>query len=1166
MHSWGPSCIRKWLCLGFHLALILTCSQTFCGTLYAQSTFGAVLGTAKDPSGSYVSNAQVKLVNTGTNAVRQEVTDAEGRYQFNNVDVGSYQLKIEAAGFRDTSFDPFNLAARDTKRIDVTLQVASEATTVQVEAVATIQTEVSNVAETKGSVELTDLPVAIGTRASGSTSAFSTLTAQPGVQIDNSNNISVAGAGPSQLSMSVDGISTIGPGTLGPLGELFPSFNSIEEIKISETLNPAEYGGVADITTVTKSGTNHFHGGLFENVQNTAFNAADTFSHIVTPVKMNNFGAYLGGPVLLPKLYNGRDRTFFFGSYEVLRLPKSYQFVESVPTLAMRSGDLSAFLDPNQSGGGPANELTNYPGNIIPKAQLNAFGQRLLNFFYPAPNYGPSGAIVNNYLATYPTPVNSAQGDIRVDEVLTPKHTVYARYSYKNRRVTNYPTIDGNPGSPLPGVLQNPQIYNSLTIAHSWVVSPSMVNELRGGFSKYRQGASTGLSTQEAVDELGLTSGPGGLPGPIPPGDITPTVRLGGFLGSRPGADYTNPSQSTIQVLDTFTWTRGKHTFKFGADFRHLDSLFTQVFADDRLGSYVFNGSNLYSYLNPNAQVAQPVDGIAGLLLGYPDSTTIATVVNPNTDAHSNHYALFAQDDLKISQSLTLNLGLRWEYHPAFQDSQNNLANFDPYYTSSSANAAVIIPNQAAFANLNPAFTASIAPIPVITAAQAGVPQGLRYSSKRDFAPRIGFAWSLNKKTVLRGGYGRFIETLLSGSAIDGWAVSSSDIAGFTNSVGGDGNPVYSLPNSYPSNIAQYGSQSFDLAAEVKFKDPIVEQWNLTLERDLGHGVGVRASYDGNHGYNLPMTANYDQPPVNTLGYFAPATQAAIPYPSLLLIATSTNLGLANYQAGTFSVRKRSSSLQFEGSYTLTKDLTNLAGCSVGGASAYTSEFTPTAALCDPSKPGLDYGNASYLRRNRFLTTFLYELPAGRGKTLLGNSGGVVDGIVGGWVLSGVLVFQSGPFMSVGTLSDPSGTGFNIFGGGTFSGIGGRADSVAGVNPYKGKSLAQWINPAAFADPCALCGVGGNPPAIGRFGNAGSGSVVGPGTQAVSLSLLKRITVREQSRLEFGLQVANAFNHPNYAPPNTLTLGQSGFGAVTAMQSAEGVGPRQVQLAGRLTF
>ena len=295
MHSWGPSCIRKWLCLGFHLALILTCSQTFCGTLYAQSTFGAVLGTAKDPSGSYVSNAQVKLVNTGTNAVRQEVTDAEGRYQFNNVDVGSYQLKIEAAGFRDTSFDPFNLAARDTKRIDVTLQVASEATTVQVEAVATIQTEVSNVAETKGSVELTDLPVAIGTRASGSTSAFSTLTAQPGVQIDNSNNISVAGAGPSQLSMSVDGISTIGPGTLGPLGELFPSFNSIEEIKISETLNPAEYGGVADITTVTKSGTNHFHGGLFENVQNTAFNAADTFSHIVTPVKMNNFGAYLGG-------------------------------------------------------------------------------------------------------------------------------------------------------------------------------------------------------------------------------------------------------------------------------------------------------------------------------------------------------------------------------------------------------------------------------------------------------------------------------------------------------------------------------------------------------------------------------------------------------------------------------------------------------------------------------------------------------------------------------------------------------------------------------------------------------------------------------------------------------------------------------------------------------
>jgi hypothetical protein len=459
---------------------------TGCHAAFGQSTFGTVLGTVKDPSGSFVPRAKVQLINTGTNAVRDEESGTDGRFQFNNVDVGNYQLKVEASGFQTTTYQTFELAARDTKRVDIDLQVASQATSVTVEAVATIQTEVSNVAETKGSLELTDLPVAIGTRAAGSTSAFSTLTAQPGVQIDANNNVAVAGAGPSQLSVSVDGISTVGPGQLGALAELFPSFNSIEEIKISETLNPAEYGGVADITTVSKSGTNEFHGGLFENVQNTDFNAADTFSHIVTPVKMNDFGVFLGGPVILPGLYNGRNKTFFFGSYEVLRLPKSFQIVQTVPTQNMRNGDLSAYLDPTQPGGGPDNLLSNYAGNVIPKSALNPFSQSLLNFFYPLPNYGPPGTFVNNYLDTYATPINSAQGDIRVDQVISPKHTVYARYSYKNRRVTNYPVdLSGRPGSPLLGETENPQIYNSMTIAYNWVISPSLVNELRGGFSKY---------------------------------------------------------------------------------------------------------------------------------------------------------------------------------------------------------------------------------------------------------------------------------------------------------------------------------------------------------------------------------------------------------------------------------------------------------------------------------------------------------------------------------------------------------------------------------------------------------------------------------------------------------------------------------------------------------
>ena len=247
----------------------------------AQSTFGTVLGTVKEPSGAVVPNAKVEIVSQGKSTVKATVTDQSGTYQFVNIDAGSYTVSVEAVGFQKVEFSPFELSARETMRLDADLKLATQQKNVNEESAveAVVQTDASNISVSKGSLELTNLPVAITTRSSGSTSAFSTLTAQPGVQTDASGNISVAGTTPSQLSITIDGISSVGPGSLGALGELFPSFNAIEEIKISETLNPAEYGGVADITTVSKSGSNQFHGGAFENLQNSAMNAAVTFSH-----------------------------------------------------------------------------------------------------------------------------------------------------------------------------------------------------------------------------------------------------------------------------------------------------------------------------------------------------------------------------------------------------------------------------------------------------------------------------------------------------------------------------------------------------------------------------------------------------------------------------------------------------------------------------------------------------------------------------------------------------------------------------------------------------------------------------------------------------------------------------------------------------------------------
>ena len=543
------------------MAAWLCASQTF-----AQSTFGTLIGTVKDPSGSVVAGCIVSATNAGTSAKRSTITDKAGDYVLVNMEPGTYEIAIQAPGFQTSAFKGIELLSRQTVRTDGALAVAGQAQSVSVnsEAEAIITTEVSNLAEVKTGRELEDLPVAIASRGLGSTSPITTLTTQAGVQTDSSGNLSVAGSKPSMLSVSIDGISTMSPRNEGPIAELFPSFGAIAEIRVSEVNNAAEYGGISDITTISKSGTNSLHGGLFENLQNTALDARNPFSAAVTLVKMNNFGGFLGGPVVLPHLYHGKDKTFFFVDYEGLQLPRQQFIEESVPSLALRNGDLSVYSGAIKDGW--CNIL---PGNQVPASLMSPVAKAALQYLFPLPNTGAPNAIVNNYAVNFPTPISSNQEDVRIDQNISPRQTAFFRATYKTRSIVNAPL---STGTVLAGGLNQPERDYAFTLAYNFVVTPTIVNELRLGVSGTSVITSDSANAPLLTKEIGIT-----LPQP-PIGNITPTFSINGFqaTGSTPSGITLGKTQ---QLIDNVTWTRGSHTLKSGGDVRVVGSYLSNGFA-----------------------------------------------------------------------------------------------------------------------------------------------------------------------------------------------------------------------------------------------------------------------------------------------------------------------------------------------------------------------------------------------------------------------------------------------------------------------------------------------------------------------------------------------------------------------------------------------------------
>jgi len=1136
------------------LVSLLACVLSSGISAFAQSTFGSIVGTVKDQSGSVVPGATVTLVNQGTSATRTATSSASGNYEFINLDAGTYQVSIAASGFKDAVFDHLVLQARDTQRIDASLTIGAASQTVEVQAAGdVITTDQSSLATTKTGHELVDLPVAVYSRSNGSTSPLLTLTTEPGVQVDDNSNLVIAGTTPALMSFTIDGISSVNVENSGPIAELFPSFNSISEIRVSETNNNAEYSGVADVTTTSRAGTNQYHGGVFENLENTALTAGNPFTGRPT-IHMNNFGGFGGGAVRIPKLYNGRDRTFFFGSYEGLRLPRQFPLVESFPSADMRNGSLWNYLSAQGANAGLSGPLPifNYDGTPIPctgpsncSVPVSPVAANVLKYLMPVPNTGPSISYQNNYSTNFPAPISSNQFDIRIDQNITSNQSIYGRYTWKNRSVVTAPQGScgscSNDGSPLVGPYNQPEEDRGLTVAYNYTISANLINEFRGGFNSIRSSTLLDFSANTLINQIGIT----GIP-EIPTTAVAPNIQIVPFTQTG-GTNTTHQQSKIIQLLDNLTWIKGRNTFKFGGDVRRLTDHDENVFGNTRLGQYTFNASSAVG-----STIGDPY---TEFLLGYPDATVLSQVTNPAMNGLGYSYAGFAQDDWKVTPYLTLNLGFRYELHPPLEDTHSNTAAFVPDYNQNGIHGAVAVANAQGLSYTNPGFAASIAPTPILTAAQAGLPNKLRYTYKGDYGPRIGFAWrpNHNDSTVIRGGWGRFIESPLGFSLVSGWAVSASFVP--TYNQGYDPNtglPLLSFPSPFPANLNPPGTASFEYAFPIKYIDPSVQQWNLTFEHDLGHDLGMRLSYTGSHGSNLEAFNDLNQVQANSLGWSSPQIQATLPYPIWGIIQSVVNQPLSNYNSYTGLVEKRMShGLQLQASYVLTRDLSN-----EGGANPTSFVAAGGNYMTDRFHPSLDYGNVNFDRRHRVLTTFLYTLPFGKGETFLPNSGRLMDALVGNWQLGGVTVFQSGVFLTpTETSTDPAGTNVLNVAGVT------RADVVSGVSPRAVGGLTNpagpvFLNPGAFAVPASN---------IGRFGNASVGSVVGPGTDSVSLSLIKSIKITEQLQFQFGAQASNALNHRNFDLPN-MGVDQPGFGTISGLQTAEGAGPRNVEITGRISF
>jgi hypothetical protein len=1071
--------------LVFTAAMLLACVP---GTLLAQFTQGSIVGRVTDPTGAPVSDAVVTVRNEGTNFVRSIRTEAGGDYRVAGLEAGFYQVTVALPGFKTFEQTRIDVVSGQNKRVDVQLEVGEVNTRVTVEGGLTqVDTESATLSNLKTARDFAELPLSVFGRGWAN---ITNVTA--GIQ--SASGFEVNGARDTANNFTADGISVNDMISSRNTANGFSGdIETFQEIRILTSNSSAEYAQVAQFSAVSKAGTNDAHGALYWGNFNSAFSArAWSDRQPVSFTNHNMFAANGGGPVYIPKLYNGRNKTFFFASYSGARYRVGNRLFLIVPTAAMRRGDFSELtgrvnlVDP-LNGGQP------FAGNRIPQERLSPVALKLQELLYPLPNQPGQGAfgVANNYYADPGGRYDSDVYSFRVDQRISDSNLLFVRVGLTMKNGDTY--LGGlNNGYGSGSILSNIP-GRSVVISDTHSFSPALVNEFKLGFNRT---FSESFDYNYGVDVLSQL----GIQGIANPGD-DPSIRsmpqfsFGGAIpiAASTGRSRSYTAQNTYQLIDNMSWFRGRHTVKAGADIRRL-----QVNNDssplNARGQYVFD------------------DRLTGLayanfLLGWPSSAARG-IARPAAYPRSTYSGFYVQDDFKLHSRVTLNFGIRYEYQTPWVEKFNRMFTFDPT-TGSMVVAGSSIPTD---------LIASVAAtLPIVTASSAGLPErSLMFSDNNNWNPRIGVAVRPfgDTTTVVRAGYGlytQFWPGLLALNATGGpWQSTESFI------IENPTKPNIQFPNPFRTTSSFSGVQTIS-GLSPRFPNELTQQWNASFGRQI-LGIALDVGYVGTRALNIPYTEDLNLLRPSTV----PFSAARRPYPRF----NSTNY----VQTGGSSIyhgliiqadRRMSRGLWFNINYTLAKALTDVDLRSYATGSQQNQYARYLERADDPN-----------IRRQQLRFSYVLDIPYGRGRRFGNTLIRPLDFVIGGWQLAGITTMMTGARLSpTYSNADPAGTGQ----------VSGRPDRVGNGNLDSDAMRDLIRNRQPIFDRSAFALPANN---RGFYGNSARYFLTGPGSSIWNVGIHKNWAITERARTQFRWEMFNAFNRANFNNPTTNI--QSGdFGLVT---------------------